>query len=260
MLSSQKLCYAERSCTVIVRSVILGRIKFFSWVTTVSSQGISVDIKKPEVIANWPVPMNQTQLQSFLGLAGYYRRFIYSYATIALPFGPLVKKDHIWNWNEEHDIAFSKLKSALQSARVLTLSDFSLPFIVTTDASGYCVGGVLSQKYNGHDHRLAFLSKTLGVYEQNWPTHEKELYAIKLSLKTWRHYLYGRHFDIYTDNSACQWLLHHPKVSSKLARFLTYYFAQFDFTLHHLKGPMNVVADTLSRHPMDSAPNALISP
>ncbi|GMF50486.1 unnamed protein product [Phytophthora fragariaefolia] len=104
---------------------------------TVSSQGIVVDSKKTEVIANWSVPMSQKQVQTFLGLAGYYRRSIYNNATIALPFGHIVKKDHTWNGNEEHDITFNKHKSALQSARVLTLPDVSLPLIMPTDASGY---------------------------------------------------------------------------------------------------------------------------
>lgn len=140
-------------------------------------------------------------------------------------------------------MAFRKLKSVLQTAPVLQLPVFFKPFFVTTDASGYCVGGVLSQMYNGHDHPLAFYSKKLGTHELNWPTHEKELFAIKLVL----------------DNSACQWLLHHPRVSAKLARFLTF-FAEFDFTLHYLKGSMNVVADALSRPPEHAVSNALLSP
>ena len=211
---------------------------------TISENGLQVDDKKTEAVAKWPAPTNVKQLQSFLGLAGYYRRFIRHYATIALPLSSLVKKDCPWEWEKTQKHAFGLLKDALLCAPVLKLPDFDKTFIVTTDASMYCVGGVLSHVHDGHDHPLSYFSKKLGTHELNWPTHEKELFEIKLALEKWRHYLYGRQFEIYTDNSACQWLLHHPKVSPKLARFLTF-FAQFTFRLHHVKGQMNVVADPL---------------
>ncbi|KAF1313198.1 Retrotransposon nucleocapsid protein, partial [Globisporangium splendens] len=154
----------------------------------------------------------------------------------------------------DQDHAYAQLKHALQTAPVLKLADFSKPFVLTTDASGECVGGVLSQFHDGHDHPIAFYSKKLGPHEIHWPTHEKELFAIKMGLEKWRHYLYGRKFDIYTDNSACSWLLKHPKVSAKLARYLTF-FAQFTFTIHHVNGKLNVVADALSRRPGDDDSN-----
>lgn len=226
----------------------LGQPKVHFLGHTVSVSGLEVDTKKTEAIAQWPAPHTQKELQSFLGLAGYYRRFIRDYAKIAMPLSLLVKKNFVWNWGSEQEQSFQDLKSALQNAPVLKLPDFDKTFIVTTDASKSCVGGVLSQVHSGHDHPLAFFSKKLGTHEVNWPTHEKELFAIKLALDKWRHYLHGRPFDIYTDNSACQWLLHHPKVSPKLARFLAF-FAQFTFRLHHVKGKLNVVADALSRPP-----------
>lgn len=149
----------------------------------------------------------------------------------------------------QHDIAQSgrisnKCRVRRNESRRQAHNDTGSPD--RTDASKECVGGVLSQLYGEHDHPVAFFSKKLGQHELNWPTHEKELFAIKLALEKWRHYLYGREFDIYTDNSACAWLLNHPKVSPKLARFLTF-FAQFSFKLHYLNGPRNVVADALSR-------------
>ncbi|KAF1313353.1 Retroelement pol polyprotein, partial [Globisporangium splendens] len=164
--------------------------------------------------------------------------------------GILFEKDTKWEWNEPQRMAFDALKDALQRAPVLKLPDFDREFIVTTDASGHCVGGVLSQKYGSADHPIAFYSKKLGTHELNWPTHEKELFAIKMGLEKWRHCLYGRPFILFTDNSACSWLLHHPKVSAKLARYLTF-FAQFDFQIHHVSGSLNAVADALSRQPQD---------
>ena len=215
---------------------------------TVSDKGLSMDKSKTAAIATWPTPKSTKELQSFLGLAGYYRRFIFQFAHIVHPLSSLLKKDSVWTWELPQDNAFNKLKTALQAAPVLRLADLTCPFVLTTDASGLCVGGVLSQFHDNADHPIAFYSKKLGLHEVNWPTHEKELFAIKMGLDKWRHYLYGRHFDIYTDNSACSWLMHHPKVSAKLARYLTF-FAQFNFTIHHVNGSLNVVADALSRRP-----------
>ncbi|KAF1317106.1 polyprotein, partial [Globisporangium splendens] len=213
---------------------------------TVTAEGIQVDANKTTAIEKYPTPTTQKTLLSFLGLAGYYRRFICDFARIALPLHRLIKKDAKWTWSSEHDHAFRALKLALQQAPTLRLPDFDCRFTVTTDASGYCMGGVLSQKIDGFDTPIAFYSKKFGHYEEKWPAHEKELLAIKIALSKWRHYLHGRQFDVFTDNSACRWMLHQPKVTPKLARMLTF-FSQFDFVLHHVKGSTNVVADALSR-------------
>ncbi|KAF1319757.1 Retroelement pol polyprotein, partial [Globisporangium splendens] len=213
---------------------------------TVTTEGIQVDAKKTTAIEKYPTPTTQKTLLSFLGLAGYYRRFICDFARIALPLHRLIKRGAKWTWSSEHDHAFHALKLALQQAPTLRLPDFDRRFTVTTDASGYCMGGVLSQKIDGFDAPIAFYSKKFGQYEEKWPAHEKELLAIKFALSKWRNYLHGRQFDVFTDNSACRWMLHHPKVTPKLARMLTF-FSQFDFVLHHVKGSTNVVADALSR-------------
>ncbi|KAF1333192.1 polyprotein, partial [Globisporangium splendens] len=213
---------------------------------TVTAEGIQVDANKTTAIEKYPTPTTQKTLLSFLGLAGYYRRFICDFARIALPLHRLIKKDAKWTWSSEHDHAFRALKLALQQAPTLCLPDFDRRFAVTTDASGYCMGGVLSQKIDGFDAPIAFYSKKFGQYEEKWPAHEKELLAIKFALSKWRHYLHDRQFDVFTDNSACRWMLHHPKVTPKLTRMLTF-FSQFDFVLHHMKGSTNVVADALSR-------------
>ncbi|GMF43883.1 unnamed protein product [Phytophthora fragariaefolia] len=153
----------------------------------------------------------------------------------------------MWSWLEPQRQAVKTIKLALQQAPVLRLPDFDKPFIVTTDASHTCVGGVLSQIHEGADLPVAFYSKKLGVHELNWPVHEKELFAINQALHRWRHYLHGTRFDVITDNSACKWFLQHPRVSGRLARWLDF-LASFDFKLHHRPGSQNVVADALS-HP-----------
>lgn len=221
---------------------------------TISSAGLHVDARKTRAIAEWSEPGNAQELQRFLGLAGYYRRFIHGFAQLVLPLSSLVKQNVDWVWDEPQRRAFNSIKLALQQAPVLRLPDFSKPFIVTTDASHDCVGGVLSQMHDGHDLPVAFYSKKLGVHELNWPVHEKELFAIKQAFTRWRHYLHGTHFDVVTDNSACKWFLQHPRVSGRLARWLDF-FASFDFKLHHRPGSQNVVADALSRPPTASSPS-----
>ena len=212
----------------------------------VSEDGLRVDPKKTDSIATFQTPSCRKELLSFLGLAGYYRRFICNFARLSRPLRELTKQDTQWNWGDDQRQAFNALKLALQQSPTLKLPDFTHPFIVTTDASGFCMGGVLSQRINGNDRAIAFYSKHLGPHELKWPAYEKELLAIKTALDKWHPYPHGRHFSVYTDNSACRWMLHHPKVSPKMARMLTF-FSQFDFVLHLVKGPSNVVADALSR-------------
>ncbi|OWZ12426.1 polyprotein [Phytophthora megakarya] len=199
-------------------------------------------------IAEWTEPNNVKDLQRFLALAGYYRRFIHQFVTLVLPLSALVKKDVAWVWDDGQRQAFNAIKLALQHAPVLRLPDFDKPFIVTTDASHACIGGVLSQLHDGNDLPVAFFSKKLGQHELKWPVHEKEPFAIKQALTRWRHYLYGVSFEVYTDNSACKWFLQHPRLSGRLARWLDF-FASFQFTLHHRPGALNVVADALSPPP-----------
>ena len=218
----------------------------------ISGEGLLVDSTKVRAIEERKPPTNRKELLSFLGLCGYYRKFISNYAHMILPMSNLVKEDSVWEWKEPQQRAFTQLKVALQQAPVLQLPDYTKPFRVTTDASGYCCGAVLSQDgVEGDDLPIAFLSKRFGKHEENWPAHEKELFAIVQALKKWRHYLHGNHFDIYTDNSVCVWFMKTPVLSAKLARW-TDFFSQFDFTLHHRPGKENVVADALSRPPVQT--------
>ncbi|GMF34374.1 unnamed protein product [Phytophthora fragariaefolia] len=219
---------------------------------TISVNGLHVDARKPRANAEWKGSGNMKDLQRFLGLACYYRQFIHSFATLVLPLGALVKKDVTWIWDKPQRQAFNFIKLALQHAPVLQLPDLGKSFIVTTDASHTCIGGVLSQMHGGSELPVAFFSKNLGAHELNWPVHEKELFAIKQALTRWRHYLHGVSFEVYTDNSACKWFLQHPRLSGRLARWLGF-FASFQVTLHHRPGALNVVADALSRPPGSSS-------
>ena len=217
----------------------------------VSADGLRMDSRKLDVIKNWPTPQNRKDIQRFLGLTGYYRKFIQDFANLLRPISELVKKNQTWVWAEQQQHAFDKIKKALTSSPILQLPDYSKQFRVTTDASAYCIGGVLSQiTDNDDDLPIAYYSKKLNKHELNWPTHEKELYAIKSGLAKWRPYLYGTPFVVFTDNSACKWFLNHVNLSNKMARWLDF-FNSFQFTLHHRPGVDNVVADALSRPPLE---------
>ena len=140
-------------------------------------------------MANWKVPMNVSEVRSFLGLARYYRRFIKNFAKIAAPLTNLTKKNHPFAWSLREGEAFNKLKTVLQNAPVLQLADQQKDYIVTTDASDYAMGAVLSQVWDDGEHPIAFESRKMNSAEQNYPTHERELLAIIHALRTWRHYL-----------------------------------------------------------------------
>ncbi|KAD5318298.1 hypothetical protein E3N88_18244 [Mikania micrantha] len=160
----------------------------------ISQQGVSTDVKKIEAVVQWPIPQNLKQLRGFLGLAGYYKRFIKSFGSIAKPLTELLKKDS-FIWSDIAQVAFDSLKQALSSAPVLALPDFSKPFVVETDASSKGLGAVLMQDH----HPIAYISKALSTKQLMLSVYEKELLAILMAIKQWHHYLSLNHFVIKTD-------------------------------------------------------------
>ena len=146
-------------------------------------------------------------LRSFLGLAGYYRRFIPQFATLAAPLTVLTKKGADFTWSDHHQDAFQALKTLLCSAPVLTHPRFDQPFILQTDASNVGLGAVLAQiDTNGNEQAISYASRTLTPRERNYSTMEKEALAIIFATEHFRFYLLGRPFKIVTDNSALAWL------------------------------------------------------
>lgn len=208
----------------------------------VSSQGVATDPTKVQAVADWPTPTCLKELRSFLGLAGYYRKFIRHFGVICKPLTVLLKKGSLFVWTSDHDLAFNTLKRALISAPVLSLPDFSTPFVVETDASDDGVGAVLMQ--NGHP--LAFLSKALGPRSRGLSTYEKEYLAVILAVQQWRAYLQHSEFTILTDHKSLSQLneqrLHTPwqhKVFTKLLGL--------HYKILYRPGTDNRVADALSR-------------
>ncbi|WVZ90411.1 hypothetical protein U9M48_036717 [Paspalum notatum var. saurae] len=205
-------------------------------------QGVGTDPAKIEAIMSWHVPTNVKELRSFLGLAGYYRKFVRHFGVISQPLNALLKKHTVFVWTEEHDVAFIALKHALVSAPVLGLPNFAKSFCIETDASGVGIGAVLLQD----GHPLAYISKALSPKHRGLSTYEKEYLAILLGVEQWRCYLQHGEFLIYTDHHCLSHLneqrLHTPwqqKVFTKLLGL--------QYRIVYKKGTENHVADALSR-------------
>ncbi|KAJ9562551.1 hypothetical protein OSB04_007711 [Centaurea solstitialis] len=202
----------------------------------ISGNGVKADPKKIEDMVNWPKPVTIKELRGFLGLIGYYRRFVRDYGKIARPLTNLLKNGSFC-WEGEADMAFQKLKEAMSRASVLALPDFEKPFIIETDASGVGVGAVLIQD----KHPIAFFSRALATYE-------RELLAIVAAIQRWKGYLLGRPFIIKTDHQALKHILEQKECHPTLQKWLSKLLG-LQYTVMYNKGSDNQVADALSRRP-----------
>lgn len=190
----------------------------------ISEKGLSTDPAKIRAIEQWPVPTSVKELRCFLGLAGYYCKFIRHFGLMAKPVTKLLKKDTLFIWTSVHQSAFQALKTSLSLAPVLALLNFTQPFHVETDASGNGVGAVLMQK----GHPLAFLSKPLSLRNRGLSVYEKEYLAIVMAVDQWRHYLLQNEFVIHTDHRSLVHLneqrLHTPWQQKAFTKLLGLYY------------------------------------
>lgn len=182
-------------CRFVQQSIIyLGHV--------VSRDGVSTDPGKIEAVQRWPQPQNVKELCSFLGLAGYYRKFVRNFAILARPLTDLLKKGALFIWTLSHQQAFEALMSSLVSAPVLALPDFAKPFQLQTDTCDTGVGAVLLQD----GHPLAFVSKALGPRTRALSTYEKEFFAILVAVEQWRSYLQHSEFTIFSDQRSLMYI------------------------------------------------------
>ncbi|XP_071905702.1 uncharacterized protein [Coffea arabica] len=208
----------------------------------VSKDGIAVDPAKVEAVMNWKQPETPTEIRSFLGLAGYYRRFIQDFSKIAGPMTELTKKGNRFIWTPKCESSFQELKKRLTSAPVLVLPDGEKGYAVYSDASGEGLGCVLMQ--NGKV--IAYASRRLKPHEQNYPTHDLELASVIFALKKWRHYLYGVTFEVYTDHKSLKYLFSQKELNLRQRRWVEF-LEDYDCSINYHPGKANVVADALSR-------------
>jgi transposase InsO family protein len=225
----------------------LGEMPFLGHI--ISGGGIRMDPAKVDAILKWPTPRSVVQLQSFLGLANYYRRFVKQYSHIAAPLTALATPaTKGWPWGEAQEAAFAALKAAVASAPVIHMPDLSKPFVLTTDASNFAVGAVLTQGAGADERVIAFESKKLSPAETRYPVHDREMLAVIYALKKWRHYLLGTHTTVVTDHKSLEFFTTQPHLNPRQARWMGL-LAEYDHTIVHRAGKLNVVADALSRRP-----------
>jgi hypothetical protein len=238
VLRQQQLYANLEKCTFCTPKLI-----FLGFV--VSSKGIEVDDTKVKAIQTWPPPTTLSQVRSFLGLAGFYRRFVKDFSTIASPLHALSKKNAPFVWGPYQEKAFQTLKHCLTHAPLLVLPNFDKPFEVHCDASGTGIGGVLMQ-----DRRpVAYFSEKLSGAQLNYPIYDKELYALIRVLQVWEHYLRPREFVIHSDHESLKYLKSQTKLNRRHARW-SEFIESFPYIIMYKKGNDNVVADALSRRCM----------
>ncbi|GJW02266.1 putative reverse transcriptase domain-containing protein [Tanacetum coccineum] len=208
----------------------------------IDSEGIHVDPAKIESIKDWASPKSPTEIRQFLGLAGYYRRFIEGFSKIAKPMTKLTQKKVKFVWGDKQEAAFQLLKQKLCSAPILALPEGSEDFIAYCDASKKGLGAVLMQR----EKVIAYASRQLKIHEKNYTTHDLELRAVVFALKIWRHYLYGTKCMVFTDHKSLQHILDQKELNMRQRRWLEL-LSDYDCDIRYHPGKANVVADALSR-------------
>ncbi|CAL8135414.1 unnamed protein product [Prunus armeniaca] len=228
----------EKCQFMVTSGIVLGHI--------VSHKGIKVDKSKIDLIANLPIPKTVKDIRSFLGHAGFYRRFIQNFSAIARPLNNLLEKDAKFDWNYACQEAFEKLIKMLTSTPVMQPPDWSMPFEIMCDASDGAIGAMLGQRKDKKPVVICYASRTLNSAQKNYTTTEKELLAVVFALEKFRSYILGSQIVVFTDHSALKYLLTKKEAKSRLIRWILL-LQEFDLTIRDKKGVENVVADHLSR-------------
>jgi hypothetical protein len=245
LLEQNQLFVKKSKCTFAQQSLeYLGHI--------ISSTGVSTDPTKISAVQNWPRPTNLKQLRGFLGLAGYYRKFIRHFGVLCRPLTNLLKKHAQFIWTPAIDEAFLGIKAAMTQAPVLALPDFTKEFELETDACATGVGAVLMQQ----GHPIAFLSRALGIKNQSLSIYDKECLAILIAIEKWKTYLQHQTFTIHTDHRSLIHLGDH-KFTTKIQQKAFFRLMGLQYRIVYKKGSANKAADALSRRPMHYSVRAM---
>lgn len=239
-LRNAKLTVSEEKCQFCRE-----QLRYLGYL--VDRKGLHVDPDKVRAMVELPTPKNVKDVRSVLGTVSWYRRFVPNFSDLAAPLTALLKKNRQFSWSPECDQAFNTLKEKLIQAPILNCPDYSLPFRVQTDASGYGIGAVLSQPCEGGgENVICYLSRSLTKQEQNYSTTERECLAVMWALEKLRPYIEGIQVEVITDHWSLVWLQNLKDLKGRLARWAVR-MQQFDFVIKHRKGKDHVVPDMLSR-------------
>jgi hypothetical protein len=210
----------------------------------VSPEGIAVDPSKVKEVLNWKLATTVSEVRSFLGLAGYYRRFIPNFSKIMKLVTELLKKENKYVWSDACDEAFKLLKKLLTTSPVLAQRNTDKSFDVYCDASGTGLGGVLMQE----GRVISYSLRQLRHHEEHYSTHDLELAAVVIALRTWRHYLLGNVVHIYMDHKSLKYIFTQPDLNMRQRRWLEL-IKDYELEVHYHSGKVNIVANTLSHKP-----------
>jgi hypothetical protein len=208
----------------------------------ISKGGISVDPSKVQDVLSWNAPTSVGDIHSFLGLTGYYWRFIEGFSNISKLMTELLEKVKKFEWMPACEASFQELKKLLTTAPILVMPNMEKSFSIYCDASGQGLGCVLMQD----GHVVAFASRQLRKHEAHFPTHDLELAAIVHTRNIWRHYLMGKRYELYTDHKSLKYIFTQSNLNLRQRRWLEL-IKDYDLGINYHPGKANVVADTLSR-------------
>ncbi|GJW61378.1 reverse transcriptase domain-containing protein [Tanacetum coccineum] len=237
----------EKSHFMVKEGIVLGH--------KISKKGIEVDKAKVDVIAKLPHPTTVKGVRSFLGHAGFYRRFIKDFSKISRPMTHLLEKNTPFIFSNECIQAFQTLKKKLTEAPILIAPDWDLPFELMCDASDFAIGAVLGQRHEKHFRPIHYASKTMNEAESHYTTTEKEMLAMVYAFEKFRSYLILNKSVVYTDHSALKYLFAKKDSKARLLRWVLL-LQEFDFNVIDTKGAENLAGDHLSRleNPYENVP------
>jgi ribonuclease HI len=201
-----------------------------------------LDPSKVKNVLSWNTLQNVSDIQSFLGLAGYYRRFIEGFSKIAKPMTELLEKGKTFEWTPRREAGFQELKKRLTMTPVLTMPNIEKPFLIYCNASGKGLGCVLMQD----DHVVAYASRQLRKHEEKYPTDDMELAAVVHALKIWRYYIIGKRCEVYSDHKRLKYIFTQLDLNLRQQRWLEL-IKDYNLGINYHPGKANVVADALSR-------------
>ena len=191
--------------------------------------------EKCKAVQEFPQPRKVKNVRAFLGLTGYYRKFIKNYATIAAPLTDLTKKEAAFHWSDACENAFQTLKEKLTQAPILAYPDYQKEYLLYTDVSSSAIGMVLAQVQEGKERVICYGGKKLNRAEQTYSTTERECLGVIVALKHFEHYLRSVPVTIITDHAALKWLLSQKEPKGRIARWVAY-MQQFNYNIKHQPG------------------------